>query len=257
MKITCTNCTTQLQLDDAKVPARAFTVRCPKCQQIIDAQPPGEQGRKDAVAAVGDLPLTTRAQQMNSAPFVQTPRPVSSTAREQSSHAGETDVLALLVELLQRGAGGAEPDGRNGANNRRRVLVCVGPSYCGEVARVLTENRCAVFIAEDVQQAMEWMRQERVDVVVLDQEFDISKQGAAQINRELNSMRMPERRRVVFVQLSKSERTGDPHAAFLSNCNLVVNTSEVDSLPLAIEKNVRDLNELYRDFNKALGVAGL
>lgn len=256
MNITCTNCTTHLQLDDAKVPARAFSVRCPKCQQIINAKPPGEQGRKDAVAAVGDLPLSTRSQQMSAAPFVPTARPVS-PAPAQPAPEAERDVLALLAELLQRGGHGLESAGRNGASPRRRVLVCVGPSYCGDVARVLTNNRCAVFIAEDTSHAMEWMRQERVDVIVLDQEFDISGRGAAQISHELNSMRMPERRRVVLVQLSKSERTGDPHAAFLSNANLIVNTSELDSLPLALEQNVRDLNELYRDFNKALGVSGL
>ena len=40
MIVTCPNCTARLQLDGAKVPARPFSVRCPKCQQIINAQPP-------------------------------------------------------------------------------------------------------------------------------------------------------------------------------------------------------------------------
>ncbi|MCA1849798.1 MAG: zinc-ribbon domain-containing protein, partial [Acidobacteria bacterium] len=32
MIVVCSQCTTRLQLDDAKVPSRPFTVRCPKCQ---------------------------------------------------------------------------------------------------------------------------------------------------------------------------------------------------------------------------------
>src|SRR2546423_2275602 len=63
MIVTCPNCTMRLQLDKAKVPARAFSVRCPKCQQIINAQPPAAQSQRDALAAVGDLPASSRSQQ--------------------------------------------------------------------------------------------------------------------------------------------------------------------------------------------------
>ena len=59
MIVTCPNCTMRLQLDKAKVPARAFSVRCPKCQQIINAQPPAAQSQRDALAAVGDLPASS------------------------------------------------------------------------------------------------------------------------------------------------------------------------------------------------------
>src|SRR5205085_9955481 len=63
MIVTCPNCTTRLQLDKAKVPARPFSVRCPKCQQIINAQPPVAQSQRDALAAVGNLPASSRSQQ--------------------------------------------------------------------------------------------------------------------------------------------------------------------------------------------------
>ncbi len=101
------------------------------------------------------------------------------------------------------------------------------------------------------------MREVPVDVLVLDEQFDTSAQGAAAVARELNSMRMAERRRVVFVQFSEKARTGDAHAAFLAGVNLVVNTSDAAELPLTLERTVRELNELYRDFNKALGVPEL
>src|SRR5437764_966752 len=127
MIVTCPNCTTRLQLDKAKVPSRPFSVRCPKCQQIINAQPPAPQ----------------------------------------------------------------------------------------------------------------------------------SQRSAAFVRHEMSAMRMPERRRVVFVQLTDKVRTGDAHAAFLAGANLFVNTAEVEELPRALEKNIRDLNELYRDFNKALSLTEL
>ncbi len=62
MIVTCPNCTTRLQLDASKVPARPFSVRCPKCQQIINAQPPAQPAARDALGAVGDVPASTRPQ---------------------------------------------------------------------------------------------------------------------------------------------------------------------------------------------------
>ncbi|MCA1555574.1 MAG: zinc-ribbon domain-containing protein, partial [Acidobacteria bacterium] len=54
MVIICQQCDARLQLDDTKIPARSFTVRCPKCQQIINAQPPAEQtGEQGAFSVNG------------------------------------------------------------------------------------------------------------------------------------------------------------------------------------------------------------
>lgn len=275
MIVTCPNCTTRLQLDSAKIPARQFSVRCPKCQQIINAQPPAAQAPRDALGAVGDLPATTRTQKEKmsapaAAPVLRTEvaapaaasasTPTASPASPQAQDAspeGGAEVLRLLSSLLERGASEGESSRgplKRPSWERRRALVCVGPTYCDLVARALVDGQYEVCIVGEVAQASEQMREAPVDVVVLDQEFDMSGQGAIMMNREMSAMRMPDRRRVVFVQLSSSARTGDAHAAFLANANLIVNTSNLDDLPRALEKNVRDLNDLYRHFNKALNV---
>jgi predicted Zn finger-like uncharacterized protein len=258
MIVTCQNCSTRLQLDDAKVPARPFSVRCPKCQQIINAQPPTAQvTRKDAVSAVTDVPVSTRTQQEASA---SPPAPVFRESPSAASGHGESDLLRVLSSLLRQNTSEAPASkavAHTGAWERRRVLVCVGPTYCEEVVTAMTANQYVVYIAANAEQAAERMREDHVDVVVLDEEFDAPARGAAAINRALNAMRMVERRRVVFVLVSKTARTGDAHAAFLENVNLVINTLDVAGLPLALEKNVRDLNELYQDFNRALNVAAL
>lgn len=264
MIITCTNCTTRLQLDDAKVPARQFSLRCPKCQQIITAQPPPAQAQRDALSAVGDLPATTRTQkEMTSAPLVppfrEEPAPPAAPAQSQPAAPDSgAEVLRLLSSLLERGAGEGEGEGRASLKRpsweRRRALVCVGPAYCGLVERALVNGHYEVCTVAEAAQAVEQMREAPTDVIVLDQEFDMGGQGAQVVTRELSSMRMPDRRRVVFVQLSTSARTGDAHAAFLSNANLVVNTTNLDDLPRALDKNIRDLNDLYRHLNKALNL---
>jgi len=257
MIVTCPNCTTRLQLDEAKVPARPFSVRCPKCQQIVNAQPPAAAPpQRDALAAVGGLPASTRSQQESvAAPVL---REEAAGGAPQPAPAAEGEVLRMLASLLRGAEGvGAKGSGRRPAWESRRALVCAGSAYADEVVLSLSGDGYEVFVASDAARAMERMREGGVDTVVLDAEFDSARQGAALIGREMAALRMPERRRVVFVMLSDKARTGDAHAAFLAGANLVVNLSEAAELPRALEKNVRDLNELYRDFNKALGLAEL
>jgi predicted Zn finger-like uncharacterized protein len=260
MIVTCPNCTTRLQLDKAKVPARPFSVRCPKCQQIINAQPPSASPQRDALAAVGGMPASNRSQQEVAAHAAPVLQEDGADGASQPTPAPAGEVLRLLASLL-RGGGvegvAAKGAGRRPAWERRRALVCAGSAYAVEVARTLAGDGYEVFAAADSAQAMERMREGGVDVVALDPEFDQAGQGAAFISREMASLRMPERRRVVFVLLSEQTRTGDAHAAFLAGANLVVSLSEVAELPRALERNVRDLNELYRDFNKALNLAEL
>ncbi|MDT5269228.1 MAG: hypothetical protein QOH49_1414 [Acidobacteriota bacterium] len=259
MIVTCPNCTTRLQLDGAKVPARPFSVRCPKCQQIVNAQPPAPAApQRDALAAVGDMPASAKQQETAAAAAA----PL--LGEVQASPDGHEDVLRLLASLLRREAAG-DGGGMRGASvasgrqtwERRRALVCAGSAFGGDASRALSQAGYDVSVAADAAQAAERMREEQLDVLVLDPEFDPRVQGSMAIGREVTAMRNTERRRLVFVLLTNTARTGDAHAAFLAGANLVVQMKEVADLPRALEKNIRDLNELYRDFNRALGLAEL
>ncbi|HWS87277.1 MAG TPA: zinc-ribbon domain-containing protein [Pyrinomonadaceae bacterium] len=263
MIVTCPNCTTKLQLDGAKVPSRPFSVRCPKCQQIVNAQPPATEAHRDAVAAVGDVPSSARPRQ-DTAPAVAAPlmsEPPAPPAPAPTAESNE-DVLRLLASLLRReasGEGGGEHHtaGARRPWERRRALICAGSAFGGDAARALSQTGYDVSVAADAAQAVERMREDQLDVLVLDPEFDPRSQGSMAVGREVTSMRTSERRRMVFVLLTNTARTGDAHAAFLAGANLVVQMKEVADLPRALEKNIRDLNELYRDFNRALGLAEL
>src|SRR6266542_3722902 len=53
MIITCQNCSSRLQVDETKVPARPFTIRCPKCNRSVDASSAGPALEESATAASG------------------------------------------------------------------------------------------------------------------------------------------------------------------------------------------------------------
>lgn len=263
MIVVCPNCTARLQLEASKVPSRPFTVRCPKCQFIINAQPPSPAAEGGALGVGGDLPSSTRAQQRDfrgatPAPAYQSEQPPDAPAPRAP---GETDVAALLASLLQRAV--AESDaprgalGGGGRLERRRVLICTGEPQRDQLARSLAKSQYEVFVAEDAPQAAERMREDRMDVVILDPDFDKAEQGATRVVADVAALRPSHRRRLFFVNLSTSARTGDQHAAFLNNCNLVLNVLDVEDAPRVLERSVRELNDLYRDFNKALNLSEL
>ncbi|HEV2765051.1 MAG TPA: hypothetical protein VGV38_18865, partial [Pyrinomonadaceae bacterium] len=77
------------------------------------------------------------------------------------------------------------------------------------------------------------------------------------VTAEVGALRPSHRRRLFLVHLSASERTGDQHAAFLNNCNLILNTADAEDAPRVLERSFRELNDLYRDFNKALNLSEL
>ena len=269
MIVNCSNCATRLQLDDAKLPAHPFSVKCPKCQTPIGVQPPATKAMNNGGTHEASVPA--RFETVTPAPISElekekmnqpAPRDGSSSNTDGNASAtSETSELTrVLTALLQRGTQSADTQ-RNASRlawERRRALVCVADKAKREaVARALAQSDCQTFVPEDVTQALEKMREERMDVVVLDPEFDPLEQGAAFVTREVSALRPVERRRLFLVSLHATARTGDAHAAFISNVNLVINQADIETLPRSLERAVRDYNDLYSDFNRALNIAAL
>ena len=265
MIITCANCTTRLQLEASKVPTRPFTVRCPKCQFIINAQPQAESVASSggAFGVAGDLPASSRTQLRSAlaAPAYRAEEAGENSAGTQpvgAQDGGETELARLLASLLQRGQ--AEAETSRGAKRRwerRRALVCAEVAHRDPIAGGLARAHYEVFVAENAAQAAERMREDRMDVLILDQDFDLAGGGAAELTREVGALRPGHRRRLFFVQLSKTARTGDQYAAFFGNFNFVVNAEDLDNLPRLLERAIREFNDLYRDFYKALNLSEL
>ncbi|HKS29718.1 MAG TPA: zinc-ribbon domain-containing protein [Pyrinomonadaceae bacterium] len=264
MIVVCTHCSMRLQLDDAKVPARAFTVRCPKCQNVINAQPPANEQSHSALANSYSPATEHPRLDRNPAPVFKQEinaeaEATAESVQADSSVASANDLLRLLATLVQRGATGGEKqvESKRLAWERHRVLVCIEPEHRQKVARKLAEHEYHVFVAENATQAIERMREEHMDIIILDPSFEPVEQGAAHVSNEINAMRPAERRRTFLVHFSATGRTLDQHAAFVSNVNLLVNHGDIEQMPRALERSLRDYNELYRDLNRALNVAPL
>jgi predicted Zn finger-like uncharacterized protein len=256
MILVCPKCATRLQVDEEKLPARPFNVRCPKCHGTVSSSVASPASEHSALA-VGGSPATDHPRfEPNTARAYE-----PATRASQTSAASATvteDSVRMLLDLLSQGANRAtEKPGARPAWDQRKALVCITGNNRETVAQRLTQSDYQVYVAEDTRQAIETMRSNKMDIVLLDPQFDPAEQGAAFVTREINVLRPPQRRRVFFVLLTPSMRTMDAHAAFLSNVNLVVNVADADELHRIMEVALREYNELYRDFNAAFSLTAL
>jgi predicted Zn finger-like uncharacterized protein len=253
MIIVCQKCSTRLQIDDEKSPNRPFNVRCPKCNSTVSSAPASPATEQSALA-VGGSPATDHPRFEQST--ARTYEPVQQNGESQAASSDET--LRLLADLLSKGSGqNAINPGARPAWDKRKALVCTSDAYREVIASKLTRSGYQVYVAEDTRQAVETMRANKMDVVLLEPQFDPAEQGAAFVIREINVLRPPQRRRLFFVLLSPSLRTMDAHAAFLNNVNAVVNVNDIEELQRIMEVALREYNELYRDFYSAFSLTAL
>jgi predicted Zn finger-like uncharacterized protein len=255
MIITCQNCSARLQVDETKVSARPFTIRCPKCNSSVDSGSPGPALEENATAA-SSSPATENPR------FDQpTPAPLYELQQEDvvtSPAASATEKLAeLLSGLMDQPKASRSLSGARPSWNPRKALICIAEESRELVARSLAEIGYQVFVAQDTRQAVDRMRENQLEVVLLDPRFDQVEQGAIFVTREVSILRPAQRRRLFFVLLSPSLRTMDAHAAFLNNANATININDIAELPQLIERRIREYNELYREFNSALSVPAL
>lgn len=256
MIVVCPKCSSQIQVSGSDS-ERPSSIRCPKCKTTLKPATVSPASEKSALA-VGHSPSTDQHRFKARVPAPLFELEITGSREQPSPAAPVDDVSQLLVNILkQHGVNSpVAPPSKPGWNSRR-ALVCTAELHREAIARQLTKNGYQVFVAQDTGQALERMRENQLDIVLLDSDFDSAEQGSAFVTREVNVLRPPQRRRLFFVLLSPLQRTMDAHAAFLLNVNAIVNLQEAGDLFGILEHALREYNELYKDFNQALKVAAL
>ncbi|MBX7173317.1 MAG: zinc-ribbon domain-containing protein [Pyrinomonadaceae bacterium] len=239
MIIRCDNCSVSLQLDESKVPAGHFTVRCPRCQNLIRV----------------NSKQTSTVQQLEAnvpAPAVEDGKQEFS-AKEQEFEIN--NAMRSLLSALQKENKVLDANDESG-EKPRRVLLCLGQRR-DAIAKVLVDSGYKVYLAQTPAQANERMREGKTEILVFSPDFAAEFGGAAILQQKLNAMYSSERRRLFLVLVEDNGATLNAHEAFIRNLNLIVNTADIPKLPLILNRALRDFNELYHYFNEATGAAAI
>jgi predicted Zn finger-like uncharacterized protein len=239
MIIRCDNCSVSLQLDEAKIPSGNFTVRCPRCQNMLRAaRDPKGHTASPAEQLAANQPAP--AAENKAAEF-----------KEKETEFEINSAMRSLLSALQSGKATLDANDDT-AEKPRRVLLCLGEKK-EPVAKVLTDAGYRVYLAETPAQANERLREGKTEIVIFSPDFAVEFGGAAVLQQKANSMYSSERRRMYLVSLEDKGTTMNAHDAFLRNLNLIVNTSDIPQLPLILNRAVQDFNYLYHYLNRGLG----
>jgi hypothetical protein len=136
----------------------------------------------------------------------------------------------------------------------RRVLLCLGDK-ADETARLLAKSGYKVYVAQTPAQANERLRDGKTEILIFSPDFAAEMGGAAIIQQRANAMYSSERRRLYLISLEDEGTTMNAHDAFLRNLNLIVNTNDLEQLPLILNRSLGDYNDLYNYFNRAANLA--
>src|SRR5207244_7756261 len=136
--IVCQKCSSRLHVDETKVPARPFTIRCPKCNSNVDSGWPSP-ALQESATAIGGSPATDdpRLDQPTPAPLFELAQTTTANANASATEK-LTELLAGLVNqpsVVGRGQSGTRPSW-----DPRKALVCVLEDDRDLIARSLAEN---------------------------------------------------------------------------------------------------------------------
>jgi predicted Zn finger-like uncharacterized protein len=241
MIIRCDNCSVSLQLDESKIPSGNFSVRCPRCQNLLRVQ-------KDS----SGKGLSTVEQLAASKPAAST----GEGAQEFAAKESEVQINSALRSLLQALQTGTNtlPSDDEVDEKPRRILLCLG-QYADDTAKVLAKAGYKVYVAQTPAQANERLRDGKTEILIFSPDFAAEMGGASVIQQKANAMYSSERRRLFLISLEDSGTTMNAHDAFLRNLNLIVNTNDLPQIPLILNRAIGDYNDLYRNYNNATNVA--
>lgn len=242
MIIRCDNCSVSLQLDESKIPAGNFSVRCPRCQNLLRVQKDGS-GRG----------LSTVEQLAASQPAAAAGEGAQDFAAKESGFQINNALKSLMAALQSDKGAIADADEDE---KPRRILLCLG-AKADETARLLAKSGYKVYVAQTPAQANERLREGKTEILMFSPDFAADMGGAAIIQQKANAMYSSERRRLFLISLDDAGVTMNAHDAFLRNLNLIVNTNDIAQLPLILNRAVGDYNELYGHFNKSAGLMAI
>lgn len=265
MKLACSNCQQQIQIDDARVPAGVFKVKCPKCGKVVT-------GQKDASASTHPASLSagiSAADELQAA-YDSPSRDVSSSpAADNGNGGGSADIRGqikqeighLRQELFSSlgslfGQGKVWHPEKHGITKveddfDRKALICEDDAAFREIITTSMKNLgYSIETAATTAEALKKIELQPYNVITVDYNFPDDKEGGVKILGKINGQKPNIRRQTFVVLISANIKSADASAAFFHGANITVNKEEIRNLEHLIRDGQRRFNELYRVFNR-------
>jgi predicted Zn finger-like uncharacterized protein len=223
MQAACPSCSNKIVIDDARVPDRAFSVKCPKCQNTVKF--PGKGQGSAAVAAPPPPP-----------PPAPAPEPAESGFNSDEMRA---QMMAQLRREMSIGGG-------EGAHAGERALVALPDrGQAGNIALMLTRLGYAV----DMEEGARLLEQGVFQVVVT---APVAGTGAKESLYQKALRINPESRRRIFIVLvADNLKTADGTQAWVLQADLVVSSRDAATADAIFRNTLSERNRMYAVYFEA------
>lgn len=221
MQANCPKCAQKIVIDDARVPARAFSVKCPKCQTSVRF--PGKEAAAVARRAAPPAPEAVRA---DADPGL-------------SAEAMRAEMMAQVRREMSLG------DAVRTASGRALVLL-TDRTQAGAIALPLARQGYQVDSIDNAEEGSRLIDQGVYELVVAS--HAAAPGGKESLYQRMSRLSPDSRRRVFLVLVGDEFKTGDGTQAWIAMADLVVHPRDLGNADAVLTKTVEERSRLYHVF---------
>jgi predicted Zn finger-like uncharacterized protein len=256
----CTNCQQRITIDDAKVPDRPFSVKCPKCQTVVRFQ---GKGAAPAVSAPGTssfasnlpagaypaAPPTSAFPAYPPAPgaapsAASGPAPAPASAAAAPSPQATEEMRATMMAQMRRELSIGE------GKMVGRAMVALGDrAQAGAMALPLTHLGYQVDTVDNAEEGARLLEQGVYDLVVATRAA--AGAGRESLYQRLNRLSPDGRRRLFVVLVGDEFKTGDGTQAWAVMADLVIAARDISHADGVLLPALAERSRLYQVFSDA------
>jgi predicted Zn finger-like uncharacterized protein len=221
----CPSCSHRIVIDDARVPDRPFSVKCPKCQKAVRFPGKGATGATRAVRAVAPEAAGPGAPETGAAP----------DDREQ--------IRAQLKKEID--------EHKEQPKTGEKALVALPDmSQAGADTVTLTRAGYEVETLDDWEDATRLLDRASFDIVVTT--HTVAAKGGYNPYQKIVRMPAEDRRRICLIVVAPDVTTNDAGQAFKLQADMVISVSDLGGAGAAIREVVFDRKRVYQALHDAI-----
>jgi predicted Zn finger-like uncharacterized protein len=215
----CPKCANKIVIDDARVPDRAFSVKCPKCQTSV---------RFQGKAAAAAPPVPPAAPPAPKAPLADAdPGPGAEAMR--------AEIMAQVRREMSIG-------GETRQASRRAMVSLADRTQAGAITLALTRQGYQVDSIDSTEEGSRLIEQGVYDLVVANR----AGAGKETLYQRMSRLSPDARRRIFVVLVGDDFKTGDGTQAWLAMADLVANPRDLANSDTILTKTVEERTRLYQ-----------
>lgn len=226
MQAACPSCSNKIVIDDARVPERAFSVKCPKCQNTVKF--PGK-GQGSAASVAPPPP----------------PPPAAPEAPADSGFNSDQMRAQMMAQIRREMAIGGES-----AHSGERALVALPDrGNAGNVTLMLTRLGYGVETVDDLEEAARLLDQGVFQVVVTAPVAGAA--GKESLYQKALRISPEARRRIFMILAADNLKSGDGTQAWVLQADLVLNSKDAANGDALFRNTLGERTRMYASYAEA------